>query len=53
MDRFRAWYYLHDDLGEAEPGVITDLIRVSGRQHNHLAQIRQQSERPACAHPKG
>ena len=45
--------YLHDDLGEAEPGVVADLVRVSGGQHDHLAQVGQQSERPPRARAEG
>ena len=45
--------YLYDDLGEAEPGVVADLVRVPSRQHDHLAQIRQQSEWPPRARAQG
>ena len=29
--------YLHDDLGEAQPGIATDLMPVSSGQHDYLA----------------
>ncbi len=45
--------YLLDNLGEAKSGVATYLMRVSSRQHDHLAEIGQQSEGPPCAYAKG
>ena len=45
--------YLHDNLREAEPGIIADLVRVPSGQHDHLAQIGQQSERPPRASAEG
>ena len=49
----KIYTYLHDNLGEAEPGIVADLVREPSGQHDHLAQIGQQPERPPRASAQG